>query len=274
MRFELGPFRLEVATAFGPRITGLGKDGGPELLAGLGPEVVIDHPAGALPLHGGHRVWASPEVPDVTYAPDDQACSVSGDSSSVVVTAPPDRAGISKSILVTRFGDKLAVESAIEVTRTLGGSVAAWSITQFPPGGYALVPLVEADSSPLPNRQLVLWPYTSLDDDRFEFRGGGLIVDARSGAPLKIGVGPRPGRLGYWRQGQLFVKELDRPGSGPLPDLGAAGQVFAGEWFCELESVGPLVAAGEGVETSVTEVWSVSPCPDLETAYGLVVEGA
>ena len=56
----------------------LRRDNGPELFAQLGEDVVIDHPgSGIYRFHGGHRLWAAPEVPAITYASDDHPCVVS-----------------------------------------------------------------------------------------------------------------------------------------------------------------------------------------------------
>ena len=48
--------------------------------ATLGDDVVIRHPdSGVYRMRGGHRLWAAPEVPAVTYSPDDHRCEVVAD---------------------------------------------------------------------------------------------------------------------------------------------------------------------------------------------------
>ena len=85
VEIELGRYRIRVATAFGPRVLGLSCDGGPEIFASL-PEVVIDRPdSGVYRFRGGHRLWASPELPPITYAPDDEPCSVTREDESISI---------------------------------------------------------------------------------------------------------------------------------------------------------------------------------------------
>src|SRR5690606_20963731 len=113
----------------------------------------------------------------------------------------------------------------------------------FPLGGTAIVPLVGADTTPLANRYLVLWPYTSLEDGRVTLGEDVLELRAGGGPPIKFGVGPAPGRLGYFNDDFVFVKEIEPVGDRTVPDFGAVGQVYVGQGFCELESVGGLVSA-------------------------------
>jgi hypothetical protein len=269
VKFTLGRYVLEVATEFGPRVTGLRVEDGPNLLAVLSPDVVVGDTGDPYVFMGGHRVWASPEIPEITYAPDRHECSVSGDGDVVVVAAPPDRAGVVKEISIARLGQTLEVVNRLLFTRDLGLRLAAWSITQFPQGGRAIIPLAAADTAPLPNRTLVLWPYTSLSDHRLSFGGEAVVVEASGDDPIKLGIGPSPGRLGYWRDGRLFVKTVEGTPKGESVDMGASGQVYVGNGFCELESVGQVTSATEGAVTSVSEVWSVLECPDPEVAVRL-----
>lgn len=269
---ELGPYRLGIANDFGPRIVSLRRDGGSELLAQLDPSRVIEYPDGIYRFHGGHRLWASPEIPEITYANDDHACKVSVEADTATITAPTDGAGLSKTIVIGRDGDDLSVEHTI-TGASRSDQVAAWAITQFPLGGTAFLPIEGGDTGPRPNRKVVLWPYTELDDPRLRFGEAVVIVEARDGPPLKIGVGPSPQRLGYLRKGWLFVKQTMSPPRGAAPDFGALSQVYLGQGFCELEGVGELVATGEHPAT-MTERWSVVRCDDETQALQLVSKGS
>ncbi len=270
---ELGPYRLSVATGFGPRVLGLRLGAGPEVFANLSPEVVIDLPGPDIyTFRGGHRLWASPEVPEVTYAPDDDPCEVASEEGAVEITGPADRAGLTKSIVVHLEGDRLEVDHTLGNAGTAFREVAPWAITQLRLGGVALVPT----GSPVPDgpqatHSLILWPYTDLSDPRFSWRQGALAVEAKAGPPLKIGVGPAPSRLGYFIEGHVFIKELPPAGPGVYPDRGAAAQVYLNEDFCELESVGPVSRLEPGASISHREVWIVETCEDIDAAQRRVV---
>jgi hypothetical protein len=274
VQFRLGRYVLDVATDFGPRVTGLHLGDGPNVLAVLSPDVVVGDAGDPYRFMGGHRVWASPEIPEITYAPDQHECSVSGDGDLVVMAAPPDRAGIVKEISITVLGDTLEVVSRVLFTKELGRRMAAWSITQVPQGGRAIMPLVAHDTTPLPNRSLVLWPYTSLADERLGFSDEAVTVEGSGDDPVKLGIGPSPGDLGYWRDGQLFLKTLTSPGGSESVDMGAIAQVYVGNGFCELEAVGRPKSATKGAVASVSEVWAVRECPEPEMALELTLEGA
>ena len=265
---EVGSYRLGIANDFGPRIVSLRRGESPELLAELGHEHALEHPGGIYRFHGGHRLWAAPEDPEVTYANDDHECKVSVEGDTVTLLGPPDRAGLIKSIVVTGRDDSLMVEHRItggEVSQQL----AAWAITQFPLGGTAILSLAGEDTGPRPNRSLVLWPYTNLDDPRLRFGEAVALVATEEGSPLKLGFGPMPQRLGYFRDGWLFIKENGSTLRGEVPDFGATSQVYLGQGFCELESVGELVDVSEQ-PASVSELWSVLACGDEDTALDLM----
>jgi hypothetical protein len=268
---ELGPYGLGIADDFGPRVVSLRRDDSPELLAQLTGSHAIEHPGGIYHFHGGHRLWAAPEDPDVTYANDDHACEVSVANGATTVVGPPDSAGLIKSIVVSSRGDDLLIEHTIT-----GGhasqQLAAWAITQFPLGGTAILPLAGEDTGPRPNRNLILWPYTKLDDPRLRFGEGVALITTADGSPLKLGVGPMPQRLGYLRDGWLFIKETGSTPPGTVPDFGAVSQVYLGQGFCELESVGELVDIDDR-PASVSEVWRVLACDDEARASDLVLGG-
>lgn len=267
---RLGDYRLEIAADFGPRVIGLRRDDGPQVLARLGPEVAIDHPGGVYRFHGGHRLWAAPERAVVTYANDDHPCRVDIATDSVTISADWDEARVRKEMTVTLDGDGLMVAHSIAWQDDVEPPMAAWAITQLPLGGIALLPLQGADSGPLPNRRLVLWPYSSPADDRIRYMERGLEMKARGGNPLKLGTGPSRSRLGYLRDGWLFTKECVSSSQGEIPDLGAGSQVYVGQGFCELETLGGLTADSSA---HLTERWTLRPCHDLEAAWAFLAEG-
>ena len=273
MQFEVGPYRIAIATEFGPRVTSLRFEDGPELFAELGPDSAITHESGSYHFRGGHRLWAAPEVPELTSAADDHVCSVEEAGGVITVTAPPDAAGLVKEISLTSDEDALVVHHRI--TRTDGHSppISAWAITQVPLGGTAILPVSGADTTPTANRYLVLWPYTSLEDNRVSFGDEAIELRAADGPPIKFGVGPDPGRLGYYRDSFVFLKEIASATDRNVPDYGAVGQVYLGQGFCELESVGALTDLAGGSAAELRERWSVVDCGDLESAIGLTVSG-
>lgn len=274
---QIGPYSLAAATAFGPRVVSLRRQPGPELFAQLGDEVVIEQPdSGIFRFHGGHRLWVAPEVPAITYASDDHPCVVSTSAGGLTIRGPVDAAGFIKELRVSLEGERLIVDHRLANTRLQPASVALWGLTQLRLGGIALVPMRGPSSQYefQADRSLILWPYTSLIDPRLSWQERAAVIEAVPGPRFKIGSGPSPGRLGYLIDRQLFTKEIAPAGDGTYPDRGAVAQVFVEDSFCELESVGPVVSVEPGSSVSHREVWEVTECPDLATAYDRLVNEA
>jgi hypothetical protein len=268
VHLELDGYRLSIATRYGPRVAGLRLREGPEMLAALSPDVVIDRPdSGTYRFHGGHRLWAAPEIPAVTYAPDDHPCHVSTDGGDLTITAPADRAGLAKTIVITRERGGLAVDHTLTYEGSESLEVAPWAITQVPLGGTVLLPLGAVARQGLQaSHSLVLWPYTDLSDSRLTWRERALMILAKAGDPIKVGSGPTPGRLGYLFRGHLLIKDIPPAIIGEYPDRGAVAQVYVNGSFGELESVGPLTALVPGASVTHREIWQIQPCDDLDTA--------
>lgn len=274
---ELGPYSIAAATDFGPRLASLRYRQGPELFAQLSDDVLITHPdSGTYRFRGGHRLWAAPEVPAITYASDDHPCVVTTGDDGLAVTAPVDPAGLVKRVSVSLEGESLVVEHQLTNAGLRPLTVAVWAITQFRLGGDALIPIgtgvvhdpFQADSS------LVIWPYTDLTDQRLSWRRQAAIVAGAPGPAFKVGSGPDPGRIGYLFERHLFIKEVMPAGTGHYIDRGAVAQVYVEDSFCELESVGPLAALDPGSSASHREIWEVTECVDLASAYDRVVRRA
>jgi hypothetical protein len=274
VEIELGSYRIRVATAFGPRVLGLSRDDGPEIFASLGPEVVIDRPdSGVYRFRGGHRLWASPEIPEITYAPDDGSCSVATGTDSVAVVGGVDRSGLVKGIDVSLADGSLVVDHVLTNSGSEPIEVAPWAITQLRLGGVAIVPVSgEPDEDRLSaSSSLVLWPYTDLTDPRVTWDRGGVLIRAEAGPPFKVGTGPSPGRLGYLIEGHLFTKTVTPAGPEPYPDRGAVGQFYLGDAFCELESVGPLATLKQDEKVTHREVWEIEECDSVAVAVSRLI---
>lgn len=269
METRLGDYHLQIATDFGPRITGIRLGNGPQMFASLGPDAVIEHPDGVFKFHGGHRLWVAPEVPNITYASDENPCRVTEEEGSVTVAASRDEAGASKVISLSATDGKLTVEHRLTMKAP---RIAPWAVTQLPLGGTAIIPFTAEDTSPLPNRHLVAWPYTSFADHRITFTSDWIEISAAQGPPLKLGAGLGSRRLGYFRDGYVFVKESGANTGGDMPDLGAARQVYVGGGFCEVETVDALHDLSDGGTAVFTEDWWIEECADLVTARAAVME--
>lgn len=270
-RVRIGHYELTAAMSFGPRIIGLRSADSPELFASLDDEVNIKTPGlGIYKFRGGHRLWVSPELAEITYAPDDRPCGITRGDDLLTISAPTDDVGFQKTIEARWQDGQLVVDHTL---RWHGGGpieVAPWAITQLPLGGVAILPVEGRDreTSVQADRSLILWPYSQLDDRRLSWRQRMVLIEGSPGPQLKFGSGPGPAQLGYWREGFLFVKTLPEIPDVGRPDRGAVAQVYVNEQFCELESVGHITRLQPGGEVGHREVWRVDECADVESAVG------
>ena len=240
VRLEGEAGAVVVSTSAGPRILGL-FGSGDNMLAVL-PGSSIERPEGApFRLIGGHRLWAAPEVPGITYEPDDRPCAVTEVDGGARIEAPTDGANLIKAIEVRPSGAGWIVDHEIRNASAAPVTLAPWAITQFPLGGEVVVPASTDATGPQADRSLVLWPYTDPGDVRLHLRPGDVGIDAAPGSRLlKIGVAPSRGRVSYRTDEAVFEKQIVVDPSASYADHGAAIQVFVCDDFCELESLGPL----------------------------------
>lgn len=267
MAIDLGPVSVTLAVNAGPRVLAYAREGRPSLFASL-PEAVIEHPAiGTYRFLGGHRLWRAPEVPAVSYASDDAPVTITETDAGVEIVAPSDTDGVVKAIALSQHGDFTFVDHELRNEGWTPVRSAPWAITQLAPGGTAYLPQRRGpvdDDGVLPNRHLVLWPYTDLSSPEITVRRDLVTVEASERkAKSKIGVSNRRGWTAYARDDQVFVKwaALHRDGD-VYVDFGASAQCYRDERFIELETLGPLVTLQPGKRAAHREVWALRDVPD------------
>jgi len=229
--------------------------GGESLFAQLG-DAVID--GFEYRLVGGHRLWAAPEVPEITYSPESEQVQVDQEPEWLTVTAVPDQAGIGKTMRVG-FEEGAAVIEHRLVNHSLSDiEVAPWAITQLVPGGRAILPLdrEQLDQHALQaSGSVVLWPYTDMSELRF--RSEYIEIGDVKLLPLKVGVRLRSGWLAYAIGTNLFTKQVVQTSNDESRhvDLGAVGQCYVAANFVELETLGPLGVLSPGESITHAETW-------------------
>lgn len=278
VKLENEALALWLTRSVGPRILGLAVQGGKNLFAEL-PESTLECPGvGPFWLRGGHRLWYAPEDPRRTYLPDNDPIAVTKIENGLQATQPVEPStGIQKSLTVT----VPATEARVVVDHTLlnqGDSpveLAPWAITQLKPGGAAVLPQARAladEYGLLPNRHIVLWPYTQTDSPYITWGERYLFVEAtmQDGA-LKLGFPNPEGWLAYSVDDTLFVKQaLYQPGA-DYYDRGSSSECYCNPRFLELETLGPRTMLGPGESVTHQEIWTLhakSSADDLPDLIG------
>jgi hypothetical protein len=259
---DLGPVKISVATNAGPRILSYTVPGGPEFFASL-PGSGIELPEEEFfRFLGGHRLWRSPEIPSITYQPDSFDVTRTEAVDGVDLIGQPDGDGVTKQISVRQEGVYTVVRHRLVNNGRDAVRTAPWAITQMTLGGTAVLPQTRGpvdEDGVLPNRTLILWPYTDLDAPEFSFESSAIIVSgSENPAKAKIGQPNRRGWMAYILGTHIFIKwSKVHDDNAAYPDLGASSQCYRDDRFLELESVGPIAALHPGQETIHTEIWRI-----------------
>jgi hypothetical protein len=261
---------LWVTKSVGPRIIGLAVNKADNILAEL-PNASYTHADGRVySFRGGHRLWIAPEVPEITYLPDDRPVHIDETPDGVQIRQPIDESsGLQKQITIRFSDDEDRVEIEHQVSNQGADSLeaAVWAITQLRPGGLAILPQETALNDPhgmQPNRSLALWPYSDVQTVHFSAGNRYLLVrsEFESGA-FKVGFSNPRGWLAYLNQGTLFVKQAAYQQDNFYADFGSSSQCYCNPSFLELETLSPLTTLFPGAAISHRETWVVFDHIDL-----------
>ena len=207
---------------------------------------------------GGHRFWVAPEN-DLTYLPDNSTVTeeVLPNGVRLANTTGP----IKKELTITLASDTSAVTLAHRAINvgTVPVTLATWGITVMEPGGLEIIPRPPLGEHPrdlLPNRMLVLWPYTDTSDDRW--RWGREFITLRQTPhtpPTKLGLRHRVGWVGYLMRSALFIKTVAFEEGATYPDFGCNFETFSNAQMLEIETLSPLRTLAPGESVGHTEAW-------------------
>jgi hypothetical protein len=256
--------RLEIARSIGPRILGLSFRKGPNLLADL-PGFTTFRPDGkAYVFYGGHRLWLSPEDAILSYSLDDHPVEILPIENGIRITKPTEtETGIEKTlqIVLPDQSPEVILTHQLKNCGPILVRYAPWVITQFRTGGIAILPMNDADTGFLPNRNLVLWPYTDLGNRNVQLGRQYLMINAAMESPFKIGFANPVGWLAYWLEETLFVKSAGYTSGAAYPDFGCSSECYCNDQFVELETLGPLQEIQPGGSIRHVETWQFFHAP-------------
>jgi len=246
--------RLEYLTTTGPRIIGLYAKGAEGNLLAETPDVHWTVPHGEFYLRGGHRLWKAPE--DSFYnCPEEGLTVIEGDG--VTLRSPVDASGLEKEIAVRLDGRCVNLLQKITWHGDAPITLAPWGITQLRLGGMGILPLSVEANGLAPNRNLILWPYTRLKDERLELLDGFVLLYGKtSEQAVKIGNRNTHGWIAYAMGNALFVKRFEVE-EGALPDLDTNVQAYVKDVCLELETLGTLKTLQRGEKVTLNETWEV-----------------
>lgn len=286
LKIANGDAGLIVTLDVGPRILSYSLVGGANVFKEFAGQLGRSG-EGRWMARGGHRLWAAPEDPARTYAPDNGPVEFAERGPGAVALRPKPEAkhGIQKELEVALepTGSRVTVIHRITNIGREPTELAPWALSVMAPGGVEIIPMPpgrphpgppEDASSPAdfaPDRRLVLWPFFDFTDPRWEF--GSRFLRLRQDedlGPTKIGLAHRAGWVGYLNRGTLFVKRFAYREGATYPDGGCNFETFADQEMLEMESLGPLVTLGPGQAAEHVERWELIPGLGAAANEGLI----
>lgn len=252
--------KVIVTTVIGPRIIRLSVPG-KENLFYKDPKTLGQTGGEQWKLYGGHRLWHSPEKRPRTYCPDNLPVKVRHIKDGVRFTPPPQSEnGVQLEMDVHVAGAEPYVKVVHRITNV--GSweteLAPWAISVCKPDGMAIIPqpMKHDPGYLLPNRAVVLWPYTSMADPRITWGERFILVRQQADTkPIKIGVTDDPGWIAYARHDYLFLKLYSYVEGANYPDYGACVECYTNSDMLEAETLGPLTKLAPEESAEHTEHW-------------------
>ncbi len=258
---------LDLLLHAGPRIVRLftinpAGQPGQNLLAET-PDFKWQTPNGTYTLYGGHRLWRAPEDAEFSAIPDEGKMRVEEIANGIKIFGEIEKqSGLQKILDIKLNPQKPGLHLRHTLLMHKPGEIeaAAWGITQLPLGGVAVLPL--RGNSPtgklLPDRNLVLWPYSQINDPRFIFRNDSLAIRGIAEMPaLKAGTFCTAGWAAYCRNGTALVKRFTPQPGTSHPDRGCNVEVYVNHSFLELETLGPVTRMKQGQAATLAETWEI-----------------
>jgi len=219
------------------------------------PDVHWETPHGEFYLRGGHRLWTAPENP-LFVGPED-GLQVVEENDGVTLRGDVDASGLEKEIAIRLDGNCVHLSQKVTWHGDEPIELAPWGITQLRLEGMGILPLPVGASGLTPNRNLVLWPYTSLKDERLELHDDFILLHGNASEhAAKVGNRNAHGWIAYTMGNALFVKRFGVE-DGALPDLGCNVEAYVRDVCIELETLGTLKTLQRGESVMLNESWEV-----------------
>jgi hypothetical protein len=219
-------------------------------------------------IRGGHRLWLAPEDALLSYHLDNGPVAWRYDSFSgeVVVESvqdSPQRIRKTLGILSAAQGSRVSLRHTVVNEGDQPIMLSVWALTVMQAQGLEVIPQPPLGEHPrdlLPNRGVVLWPYTDLSDLRLTLGTKfWLLRQAPDYPPIKIGLAHREKWIAYLSGETLYLKTFDYNPTAAYPDGGCNFETFTDSEMLEIESLGPLVTLQPGESTNHHETWHLFP---------------
>ena len=228
---------------------------------------------------GGHRLWHSPESIPRSYTADDMPVQYKIEGNTITVTQPADDlGGLSKEIKLTLTENSSEVHVTHKLTNCLPWPLTfgAWALSVMDGGGIAILPFTAEDTGCLHNRQISVWPYTDLSDNRFIAEKDYLFIkqDGKAQRPFKIGYNNQKGWAAYLNDKSLFIKRYVHDRNVQYPDNNVSFEIYTDNKMVEIETLSSLSTVEPNSFILHDETWLLEEVaeglPDSASSMALI----
>lgn len=263
-----GEFELKVTTEIGPRIIFFGLSGGENIMfedecdkINKGGEFFDTNlpNKGIWHIYGGHRLWKSPE--DLaTYYPDNEQVQVELLPNGGIFTSPIElTTGIQKTIKITMADDgSVQLEHTFKnCGDTITPKISLWTLNVLDKGAVTTLPLSTQDTGLLPNRNLVFWSYSDINDSRLQLFQDKVVINWKDiEQPFKIGATiTQP--IKVITKGLEFVVTAPYDVNGEYPDYCCNTEIYTNNLMMEVETISDMQQLKVGETKTHIENWTL-----------------
>lgn len=265
LRLSHDETELLVTTDVGPRVISY-RTGGRDNIFHLVKEDLGGSGEADWRMRGGHRFWLAPEDSALSYHADNHPVAWTHDATSdeLVIESRQNTPTPIRKTLGLQLADDSSRVTVRHMATNEGNSpvqLATWGLSVMRPGGLEIIPqppLLAHPQGILPNRMVVLWPYTDPTDRRWRLGTNyWFLRQEKNSLPTKLGLAHRQRWIAYMSEDLLFIKEIDWISDETYPDSGCNFETFSDANILEIESLGPLKILQPGEAVTHTERWQL-----------------
>ncbi|MBQ7046072.1 MAG: hypothetical protein IJN65_06230 [Clostridia bacterium] len=216
---------------------------------------------------GGHRLWTSPEHSPTTYYPDCEPVEYEITKNGAIFTPKPQREnGIAMQIeiIMSEDGADMTVLHKIKNISAQPKKFSLWALSVAAEDGIEIIPTNTKNTGLLPNRLMVIWPYTDMLDERI-FIGNKYVTIHQKDVKknIKLGFALDEGKAYYVKNNTVFCVKYDTfHNTKDYPDFGVSFETYSNDFFTEIETLSELKDVAPGATATHDEYWSLykKPC--------------
>lgn len=215
-------------------------------------------------IYGGHRLWLSPENLS-TYYPDNEKVQYYVENESIIFKPMPwEKVEVQPKLKIEFLADNTI--SVTHIMRNLGQEreLCLWALTVMKSGGEMTFELSKQDTGLLANRNIVLWPYASLNDNRLSLHDDKIVLSSSVEVPEPYKIGAfnelinATYKLKQNGRTQLFIKKVHSEIAASYPDFSCNFESYCNGYIHEIETLSKIAKIPQNGIISHQEIWSIS----------------